>query len=171
MNSADLPKDSSKTALSLAPILVADDDPDDLFFAVRLIRKTGTRHSVITFDDGASVVDYLTRAWLTPPADRSLLPRLLFLDLKMSGLNGFGFLEWVREHRGRAPLNIVILSGSDEPADVERAKKLGAKRYLAKYPSLATFKTIVHDVHPPDKADAPLLDSSSPFFQPAEQRR
>ena len=144
---------------SLAPILVADDDPDDLFFAVRLIKKTGTRNPVIAFDDGVGVVDYLSRAWLTPPSDRSLLPRLLFLDLKMSGLGGFAFLEWVREHPGRAPLKIIVLSGSDEPEDVERAKKLGAKRYLAKYPTVATFKTIIHDVH----ADQAWVSNANPL--------
>jgi CheY-like chemotaxis protein len=133
--------------LSASPILVADDDPDDLFFAVRLIKKTGTLHPVITFDDGLGVVDYLSRAWLTRPEDRHLLPRLLFLDLKMAGLGGFAFLEWVREHRAQLPLNVIVLSGSDEPSDIERAKRLGAKRYLVKYPSLATFTTIVNDVH------------------------
>ena len=133
--------------LSASPILVADDDPDDLFFAVRLIKRTGTLHPVITFDDGVGVVDYLSRAWLTQPEDRHLLPRLLFLDLKMAGLGGFGFLEWVREHRAQLPLNVIVLSGSDEPDDIERAKRLGAKRYLVKYPSLPTFTTIVNDVH------------------------
>ena len=161
--------------LSLAPILVADDDPDDLFFAVRSIKKTGTRNPVIAFDDGVGVVDYLSRAWLTPPEDRSLLPRLLFLDLKMSGLGGFAFLEWVREHPGRAPIKIIVLSGSDEPEDVERAKKLGAKRYLAKYPSVATFKTIIHDVHADQSwvANADPLPFD-PFFEsglPKGQRR
>lgn len=150
------------TLLAPAPILVADDDPDDLFFAVRLLRKTGTSNPVITFDDGTGVVDYLSRAWLTPPADRSLLPRLLFLDLKMTGLGGFAFLEWLQDHRARAPLNVVVLSGSDEPEDVERAKKLGAKRYLAKYPTVATFRTIVLDAYPNHAASS--VQTSQPFF-------
>jgi CheY-like chemotaxis protein len=133
--------------LALPPILVADDDEDDLFFTVRLIKRTGTKHPVMTFDDGAGVVDYLSRAWLTQPDEPQLLPRLLFLDLKMQGLGGFGFLEWIQEHRELSALNVVVLSGSDEPQDVERAKKLGAKRYLAKHPGLATFTTIVQSVH------------------------
>lgn len=133
--------------LLLSPILVADDDADDLFFTVRLIKKTGTAHPVMTFDDGVGVVDYLSRAWLSQLKEPHLLPRLLFLDLKMAGLGGFAFLEWIREHRELAGLNVIVLSGSDEPEDVSRAKTLGAKRYLAKHPSLATFTTIVQSVH------------------------
>ena len=141
------PAARQSTRMSLSPILVADDDADDLFFTVRLIKKTGTAHPVMTFDDGAGVVDYLSRAWLSQSAERHLLPRLLFLDLKMAGLGGFAFLEWIREHRELAPLDVIVLSGSDEPEDVVRAKALGAKRYLAKHPSLATFTTIVQSVH------------------------
>lgn len=132
----------------LAPILLADDDPDDLFFALRLIKRTGTKHPVTTFDDGAGVVDFLSRAWLSHSEERHLLPRLLFLDLKMSGLGGFAFLEWARQRKELAPLNIIVLSGSDEPEDVDRAKQLGAKRYLAKYPTATTFKTIVQSIYP-----------------------
>lgn len=134
--------------LALAPILVADDDPDDLFFALRLIKRTGTKHPVMTFDDGASVVDFLSRAWLSHSESRHLLPRLLFLDLKMEGLGGFAFLEWARSHAPLAALNIIVLSGSDEPQDIERAKQLGAKRYLVKYPTAATFTTIVRSIYP-----------------------
>jgi CheY-like chemotaxis protein len=126
---------------------VAADDADDLFFTVRLIKKSGTAHPVMTFDDGVGVVDYLSRAWLSQPQETHLLPRLLFLDLKMAGLGDFAFVEWIREHRELAPMNLIVLSGSDEPEDVSRAKTLGAKRYLAKHPSLSTFTPIVQSVH------------------------
>lgn len=134
--------------MALAPILLADDDPDDLFFALRLIKRTGTKHPIMTFDDGSAVVDFLSRAWLSHSAERHLLPRLLFLDLKMVGLGGFAFLEWARQHAELAALNVIVLSGSDVPEDVVRAKQLGAKRYLAKYPTAATFTTIVRGTYP-----------------------
>jgi CheY-like chemotaxis protein len=131
---------------------------------VRLIKKTGTAHPVMTFDDGVGVVDYLSRAWLSQSAERHLLPRLLFLDLKMAGLGGFAFLEWIREHRELAALHVVVLSGSDEPEDVARAKALGAKRYLAKHPSLATFTTIVQSVHAGAAAKDESRHGGADFF-------
>ncbi|HVU35808.1 MAG TPA: response regulator [Opitutaceae bacterium] len=133
---------------SLPPILVADDDPDDRFFIRRLIGKTGTEHPVRTFDDGTEVVNYLGAIAAGGPEVRRRAPRLLFLDLRMAGLGGFGFLEWARQQKGALPLTIVVLSNSVEPADVSRALALGAHRYLVKYPSVQTFSTIVRSIHP-----------------------
>jgi CheY-like chemotaxis protein len=142
-------------ALTRAPILLADDDPDDLFFTLRSIKRTGTKHPVTTFDDGSGVVDFLTRAWLSHDREQYLFPKLLFLDLKMAGLGGLRFLEWVRQHKELAALNIIVLSGSEDPTDVDRAMQLGAKRYLTKYPSVATFTTIVRSIYPENIAAAP----------------
>jgi CheY-like chemotaxis protein len=131
-----------------SPILVADDDPDDRFFIRRLIAKTGTEHPVRTFDDGTEVVNYLGAIAAAGTEARRRAPRLLFLDLKMTGLGGFGFLEWTRQQKGALPLTIVVLSNSAEPADVAQAMALGAHRYLVKYPSIQTFATIIRSVYP-----------------------
>lgn len=132
---------------SLPPILVADDDPDDVFFVQRLIRKTGAQNRVLTFDDGTEVVNFMGSI-ARAESSRKHEPLLLFLDLKMAGLGGFGFLEWARQQKNVAPLKIVVLSNSNEPEDVARALALGAHRYLVKYPSVQTFTTIVRSVYP-----------------------
>jgi CheY-like chemotaxis protein len=136
------------TAESLPPILVADDDADDTFFIQRLIKRTGVSNPIRTFDDGSEVVNFLGGARLSTPAGRLRCPRLLFLDLKMRGLGGFGFLEWARGQKDLKPLTIVVLSNSNEPADVARALELGAHRYLVKYPCAQTINTIVRSVYP-----------------------
>ena len=132
----------------LPPILVADDDPDDRFFIRRLISKTGVPNPVRTFEDGSEVVNYLGAIAAGGPAVRRRAPRLLFIVLKMVGLGGFGFLEWARQQKSALPMTIVVLSNSAESADVARAHELGAHRYLVKYPSVATFATIVRSVYP-----------------------
>ena len=133
---------------ALHPILVAEDDEDDVFFIERLLKKTGTKHPIKIFDDGSEVVNYLGGARLTAPGGRLRCPGLLFLDLNMRGLGGFGFLEWARQQQGLKPLTIVVLSNSNEPEMVQRALELGAHRYLVKYPSLQTMTTIVRSVYP-----------------------
>lgn len=132
----------------LPPILVADDDEDDRFFIERLIKKTGVKNPVRAFDDGSEVVNYLGGARLSGPEGRTRCPRLLFLDLKMRGLGGFGFLEWARQQKDLSPLTIVVLSNSNESEIVARALELGAHRYLVKYPCAQTVNTIVRSVYP-----------------------
>jgi CheY-like chemotaxis protein len=133
---------------ALQPILVAEDDEDDVFFIQRLIKKTGVKNPIKIFDDGSEVVNFLGGARLTSPGGRQRCPRLMFLDLNMRGLGGFEFLEWARKQEGLGPLTIVVLSNSMEPANVARAMELGAHRYLVKYPSVQTMSTIVHSVYP-----------------------
>lgn len=130
------------------PILVADDDPDDRFIITRLIGKTGIENPVRTFDDGTEVVNYLGALAAATPPGHHHPPRLLFLDLRMTGLGGFGFLEWARQQKSALPLTVVVLSNSAEPEDMAHALELGAHRYLVKYPSLQTFTTIVRSVYP-----------------------
>lgn len=132
---------------SLMPILVADDDSDDVFFIDRLIKKTGVKNPIKTFDDGSEVVNYLG-ARLSCAVARHRMPGLLFLDLRMRGLGGFEFLEWARGQRALQPLAIVVLSNSNEPEDVSRALALGAHRYLVKYPCVKTITSIVRSVYP-----------------------
>ena len=138
---------SERAADFLTPILVADDDADDLFFIERLIRKTGVKNPVKTFNDGSEVVNYLG-ARMASPDPTHHRPSLLFLDLRMAGLGGFGFLQWAREQKGILPLTIVVLSNSVEPEDMARSLALGAHRYLVKYPCVQTMATIVRSVYP-----------------------
>lgn len=130
------------------PILVADDDADDVFFIQRAIKKTGVKNPVVSFDDGSEVVNFLGSVRRPAAALRHRPPLLLFLDLKMKGLGGFGFLEWARGQKELSPLTIVILSHTSEPEAMSRALELGAHRYLVKYPSVQTFASIVRSVYP-----------------------
>ncbi len=136
------------TAPLQPPILVADDDADDRFLVQRLITKTGATNPILTFDDGTEVVNYLEGLAASDSPARHHSAFLLFLDLKMVGLGGFGFLEWARTRKNALPLTIVVLSNSVEPSDVTRALMLGARRYLVKYPSVQTFTTIIRSVYP-----------------------
>jgi CheY-like chemotaxis protein len=131
------------------PVLVADDDADDTFFIQRLIKKTGIKNPVKTFDDGSEVVNFLGSVRRSAAGVRHRPPLLLFLDLKMAGLGGFGFLEWARQQQpDLAPLTIVVLSHTSDPEAMARARELGAHRYLVKYPSVRTFDSIVRSVYP-----------------------
>lgn len=116
----------------LRPVVVADDDPDDLFFAARAFTKARLRHPLVTCADGHEVVTLCQRA-LADPAQP--LPAIVFLDVKMPRMNGLDTLAWIRGQPALADVAVVMLSGSSEPSDNRRARELGADDYLVKYPS------------------------------------
>lgn len=130
------------TALrALRPIAIADDDPNDVFILRRLMSKAGVPNPLRVFPDGESLVAHLRTC-----ADRKndvFPPRLVFLDIKMPRLDGFEVLRWIRSQSAWQTLPVVILSGSDEPRDLKRARELGASRYLIKHPPVDVFLALM----------------------------
>ncbi len=112
------------------PIIIVDDDPDDLFFAQRALEKAGVEGAIITCESGTRLVEMLQRL----RRERAPLPRVVFLDVKMPELNGFQTLEWIRGQKELAAVKVVMLTGSNEPRDQALARTLGATDYLVKYP-------------------------------------
>lgn len=120
--------------LSLRPIIVIDDEPDDLFFVRRLIDKGGVPNPVVTFLDSEDVMTFLGAILVILRKVPEFSPCVLFTDLKMPKIDGFELLKWVRQQREFDQLTVVMMSSSDDPKDVELAKEYGADRYLLKYP-------------------------------------
>jgi CheY-like chemotaxis protein len=61
----------------------------------------------------------------------------------MPKLDGFDVLRWIRKQPALKELPVVVLSGSDEPSDIKRAKELGAMSFLTKYPPAAVFAEVI----------------------------
>ncbi len=61
---------------------------------------------------------------------RDLDPDVVLMDLSMPGLDGFGAIAAIVAEAGTQ--RIVVLSGSADPADMEKAREAGAVAYLMK---------------------------------------
>jgi len=125
---------------STPTVLVADDNPDDLFFAERLLKKAGWQATITVCEDGREIVALL-KAWTK---DGNPLPRAVFLDVKMPNLGGFETLRWIRAQTHLAEMPVVMLSGSAERRDIELARSLGATDYFVKYPPVADFARVLN---------------------------
>ena len=128
----------------LPSILIADDDPDDLFFTKRVLLKAGVKNPLVPLRDGEEVIHFLKTSLIAAETAEPK-PCLLFLDIKMPRCDGFEVLEWTRKQEALNELKIVILSGSDEPRDRKRAADLGADNYLVKPAEPKNLKNIVDD--------------------------
>ena len=113
-------------------LLIADDDPGDIFLLRRAFRRAFLDCEIIDVYDGEQAVKYLGG---TPPYDNRTqypFPALLVVDVKMPRMNGFDVLAWVRGRPYIEHLPIVVLSGSPLESDAEAAIHLGAQDYLVK---------------------------------------
>jgi CheY-like chemotaxis protein len=128
-----------------APVLIVDEHWEDTFLLQRLIRSTKTGHPVQTASGAQQAIEWL-RLCLSLGNPK---PFLIFMDTGSPLNNGFDVLQWVRENADLKDVAVVMLSSSEDPANLQRAHDLGAQGYLLKYPSSQTLAEVIERaVHP-----------------------
>lgn len=113
-------------------ILLVDDNPHDVVLIRLAFRRVGIIDTIQLVKDGAEAMRYINGG--DKYADRRVYPAptLVLLDLKMPGTNGFDVLKWIRAQEALDSLVVVVMSGSRDDADIQRAYELGANSYLIK---------------------------------------
>ncbi len=124
-------------------LLIVEDDENDFLFLQRALANEQFEVQVQHACDGVEAIEYLTGENDFANRDVHPLPNLMVLDLKMPRKNGFEVLAWLREHSEIGTLPVVVLSSSEEPADVENAYNLGATGFLVKPSSYLAYSEIV----------------------------
>jgi CheY-like chemotaxis protein len=114
------------------PLLLVDDNEDDVFFTKKAIKEAKIIHDVQTAVDGQEAIEYLSGVGKFRDRAAFPVPTLMLLDLKMPRKGGFEVLEWTRQQPLLRNLVVVILSTSSERSDIEKAYQLGANSFLQK---------------------------------------
>ena len=122
--------------MAVKTILVAEDNPDDAFIFQMMFRKATLPQQLHMVQDGQEVISWLEGKDGYGDRGKCPLPDLLVLDLKMPIKTGLEVLEWIRHDARFKSLPTVILSSSDDPKDLKRAKELGVAHYFIKSPHL-----------------------------------
>lgn len=113
------------------PILLVEDEPNDVFFFQRAMTKAGIMQPVQVARDGQEAIDYLQGAGKFGDRAEFPFPGLILLDLKLPFVMGLDVLKWIRQQSEWGPI-VVILSSSREEVDIAAAYRLGANAYLVK---------------------------------------
>jgi CheY-like chemotaxis protein len=125
------------------PVLIVDDEQDDVLFATRRIEELDLPRGVFAVTSGKELIDYLQGEG--PYSDRAAFPypRLILLDLKMPNMDGFEILAWMRSRPQYRDLHVIVLTGVGQWQHVARAYRLGACSFLTKPLSCADFLTTI----------------------------
>ena len=118
-------------------ILLAEDNPGDVFLVRRALEKHGLRDvELVVVEDGQAAIRYIERV----DADEAVFaPALALLDLNLPRATGSRILTRVRQSRRCGEIPIIIVTSSDSPLDREAAAQLGATGYFQKPGDLAGF--------------------------------
>jgi len=120
-------------------ILVAEDNPADVYLIQRALAEQGVNRTVQVSRDGRDAMQLVAREG--PYANRDDLA-LIILDLNLPRHDGLEILERVRATAELADVPVVVLTSSDSPQDRLMASQLGATCYLRKPVSLEQFLSL-----------------------------
>lgn len=118
----------------MAKILLAEDNPADVYLIREALREHGVDCPMLVSADGKDVLRILCGEDVQ---DQDL--NLIILDLNLPRYGGIQILQRLRETARLAHVPVVILTSSDSPRDRLVASQLGATRYLRKPSSLEQF--------------------------------
>ena len=127
-------------------ILLVEDDRDDVFIFQRTLKAAGIANPVVVVTTGQDAVDYLSHQGKYTDSEKYPLPFVIFLDLKLPYLDGFEVLSWIRAQPRLRAVVVVVLSGSDETRDHQKAYALGARTYLVKPPQVKDIKMFIESM-------------------------
>jgi CheY-like chemotaxis protein len=124
--------DMSASAAKSPAILLVDDNPHDVVLLRLAFRRVGIIDPIKLVKNGAEAVRYLKGEDVYGDRHVYPAPTLMLLDLKMPQTSGFDVLCWVRSQPAFAHLVVIVMTGSKQTDDVQRAYQLGANSYLVK---------------------------------------
>ncbi len=121
-------------------ILLAEDNPGDVFLVRRALMKQGIVFELITVEDGEAAMRYLDG--LDASTDEHDRPDLILLDLNLPRCLGTQVLERLKNSPSCGHAPVIILTSSDSPRDRAEVLRLGAAHYFCKPTDLAGFMTL-----------------------------
>ena len=113
-------------------ILLVEDNPDDVELTLLSFKKYNIHNEVVVTRDGAEALDYLFTTGAYAERDKSTMPAVILLDLKLPKIDGLEVLQRLRADERTKLLPVVILTSSKEERDIINGYKLGANSYVRK---------------------------------------
>jgi two-component system response regulator len=114
--------------MNSGPILLVEDNPDDVLFTVRAFEKNKMQNDVVVASDGEEALQYL----LPDNGQQRLRPSLVLLDVKLPKVDGLEVLRRIRQDPRTASLPVVVLTTSNEERDIVESYRLGANSFVRK---------------------------------------
>ena len=127
-------------------ILLVDDNPDDVELTLRAFKKNNILNNVVVARDGVEALDFLFARGVYADRDKSVMPQVILLDLKLPKVDGLEVLQSLRADDRTKFLPVVILTSSKEEQDIISSYSLGANSYILKPVDFSQFTEAVRQL-------------------------
>lgn len=125
------------------PILMAEDNPDDVLITKRAWKKGLIRNRLYIVNNGVEALKFLYKQgeYVDTPA-----PSLLLLDLNMPIVDGFEVLKTIKQDHRLKRMPVIVLTTSNREKDIELAYDLGCNSYIVKPVNYDNFLKAIIDI-------------------------
>lgn len=124
----------------LGPIVIIEDDRDDIEFYYSMFEELGTPNEIKIFENGSAAIEYLH--------DPEVKPFLILSDVSMRPINGFEIRRKIAEqpdlHKKCIPY--IFYTTSVSPKAVEEAYNLSVQGLFHKPENINEWKRIVKNM-------------------------
>ena len=134
-------------------VLIVEDDEDDLLVLQEALAQSRIQWQTHITINGLEAVKWLENAL----KQNRPLPDFILSDIKTPLMDGFDMLQWVRSNTQLRHLRVVFFSSSSLPADLERARQLGANGYQVKPSEFLSYHEIVTSMDAAIRSNRPYL--------------
>jgi CheY-like chemotaxis protein len=110
-------------------IVMIEDDEGHARLIERNIRRAGISNSVRHFSDGTSALEFLFNGSDGPNMNG---PALILLDLNLPDMSGTDILTKIKSQPKLKRTPVVVLTTTDDKAEIQRCYDLGANVYVTK---------------------------------------
>ncbi|MCL4111409.1 UNVERIFIED_CONTAM: hypothetical protein GTU68_032317 [Idotea baltica] len=124
-------------------ILLVEDSPTDADLAIRALQQGRLNNQVTHVSDGVEAMSFLRNEGDYQTAER---PDLILLDLNMPRMDGRQVLQNIRADSTLKSIPVVVLTTSDQEADVAAAYDLFSNAYIVKPVNLERFFGIIREI-------------------------
>jgi CheY-like chemotaxis protein len=128
-------------------VLVVEDSAKDLALVLAAFEEWGLRNPVQVVSDGQQAMDYLAGQGIYADRKTYPLPSLVLLDLLLPKVSGLSLLSWIRAQPDTTSLPVVVLTGSRNHEDFDKAHRLGANACAAKTHDLAELRDVIQHLN------------------------
>lgn len=119
-------------SLDNVEILLVEDDPRDAELTIRALKRRNTANRIHHVKDGAEAIDFLFAHGAYAGRDVSASPKVVLLDLKLPKVSGPEVLRRLRSDDRTKAIPVVVLTSSQEEADLKECYALGVNSYVVK---------------------------------------
>ena len=125
-------------------VLLAEDNPGDVFLIRRCFKKTNSKHNLIVAHDGEEAVNYLQNAINHQVGH--ILPDIILLDLNLPKMDGREVLAQIKNETILKNIPVIVFSSSSATADIQSSYELNANCYVVKPYDLDDFSSTIENV-------------------------